>query len=346
MSPLNEDQQMLGSWHTHGGHLSGIMCIGEKPEKVLEFDAPGKPREICLNFAIFLEFKESFCEQVDPLVHREFVSWKQGPSMNKSDPFIARIYSEDIDLCLDFSNKDLSNSVRAAIEAGNIFIEAVDKAKTIFPKYVPLADSLIALDSRGCLESRMCKCALVTDSWLKVGFAAGHFRSDCPKLKGKKQQKNSTRKANVAEASDDEFSLTVSTSVACCDGSVWLLDSGATEHMIIAVCEFLNYLRYIERGLVKSSEGLQMLANEDPDVEHSARMHRTVMEGLTCQQEIYKEKKHADKQPTIGAFFQPVAAMVTHEGDKIMSVHDVYWEMVRLRKEMVLARLGLALSTA
>nr|CAD7423603.1 unnamed protein product [Timema monikensis] len=59
----------------------------------------------------------------------------------------------------------------------------------------------------------------------------GHFRSDCPKLKGKKQQKNSTRKANVAEASDDEFSLTVSTSVACCDGSVWLLDSGATEHM-------------------------------------------------------------------------------------------------------------------
>nr|CAD7431846.1 unnamed protein product [Timema monikensis] len=70
---------------------------------------------------------------------------------------------------------------------------------------------------------------------------AGHFRSDCPKLKGKKQQKNSTRKANVAEASDDEFSLTVSTSVACCDGSVWLLDSGATEHMFIIVYGLVGY---------------------------------------------------------------------------------------------------------
>nr|CAD7403282.1 unnamed protein product [Timema poppensis] len=36
---------------------------------------------------------------------------------------------------------------------------------------------------------------------------------------------------------------------------------------------------------------LQMLADEDPDVKCSARMHRTVMEGLTCYQEIYKEKK-------------------------------------------------------
>nr|CAD7400440.1 unnamed protein product [Timema cristinae] len=36
---------------------------------------------------------------------------------------------------------------------------------------------------------------------------------DCPKLKGKKQQNNSIRKANVAEASDDEFSLTVLTTL-------------------------------------------------------------------------------------------------------------------------------------
>nr|CAD7397229.1 unnamed protein product [Timema cristinae] len=40
---------------------------------------------------------------------------------------------------------------------------------------------------------------------------AGKFRLDYPKLKGKKQQNNSICKANVAEASDDEFSLTVST---------------------------------------------------------------------------------------------------------------------------------------
>nr|CAD7398185.1 unnamed protein product [Timema poppensis] len=37
-------------------------------------------------------------------------------------------------------------------------------------------------------------------------------------------------------------------------------------------------------------ERQQMLADENPDLECSAREHRTIMEGLTCCQEIYKEK--------------------------------------------------------
>nr|CAD7255941.1 unnamed protein product [Timema shepardi] len=80
-------------------------------------------------------------------------------------------------------------------------------------------------------------------------------------------------------------------------------------------------------------EGLQMLFDEDPDVERSARVHRTVMEGLKCYQEIYKEKKCATKQPTICAFFQPVAAMVTHEGDKIMS--ECNWKELGVLSWMV-----------
>nr|CAD7397741.1 unnamed protein product [Timema poppensis] len=64
-----------------------------------------------------------------------------------------------------------------------------------------------------------------------------------------------------------------------------------------------------------------MLANEDPDVKRSARVHRTVMDGLTCYQEIYKEKKCAAKQPSIPAFPQPVATMLggllkVKEGEK------------------------------
>nr|CAI5827356.1 unnamed protein product [Callosobruchus analis] len=59
----------------------------------------------------------------------------------------------------------------------------------------------------------------------------------------------------------------------------WYNISQICRNRIIAVCDFLNYLKYIERGLVKSS------------------------------------------------------------------VHDVYWEIVRLRKNMALARLGLALSS-
>ncbi|KAF2902245.1 hypothetical protein ILUMI_03943 [Ignelater luminosus] len=59
---------------------------------------------------------------------------------------------------------------------------------------------------------------------------------------------------------------------------IWHSISQICRNRIIAVCDFLNYLKYIERGLVKSS------------------------------------------------------------------VHEVYWEIVRLRKNMVLARLGLSLN--
>nr|CAD7427569.1 unnamed protein product [Timema monikensis] len=38
--------------------------------------------------------------------------------------------------------------------------------------------------------------------------------------------------------------------------------------------------------------------------------------------EIYKENKCAAKKPTIRAFFQPVAGMVRHEGDKIMGAQS------------------------
>ncbi|XP_066998911.2 guanine nucleotide exchange factor for Rab-3A [Anabrus simplex] len=154
--------------------------------------------------------------EVDPNIHKEFVSWKQNPKVDKSDPFIARVYNEDINLCLDFPNKELGMKVQEAIEKGNIYIEAVsDKNKTIFPKKCALLEA-----------PRQC-----------------HYRMKLGDLEQ------------------------------------WYYISQICRNRIIAVCDFLNYLRYIERGLVKSS------------------------------------------------------------------VHDVYWEITRLRKEMVLARLGLALSS-
>lgn len=73
--------------------------------------------------------------EVDPNVHEEFLSWKQKPTLDKSDAFVRRIYVEDIDLCLKFNNEELSGKVTEAVEAGTILIEAVsDKTKTMFPK--------------------------------------------------------------------------------------------------------------------------------------------------------------------------------------------------------------------
>uniref|UniRef100_A0A1B6CA33 GDP/GTP exchange factor Sec2 N-terminal domain-containing protein n=1 Tax=Clastoptera arizonana TaxID=38151 RepID=A0A1B6CA33_9HEMI len=153
--------------------------------------------------------------EVDPSLHKEFLAWHQTPSLDKSDLFIARIYKEDIDCCLAFTNTQLSDQVLCAIESGCIFIEAVgDKAKSLFPKKCALLES-----PRHC-----------------------HYR------------------------------------MRLGESDTWYYISQICRNRIIAVCDFLNYLKYIQQGLVKSS------------------------------------------------------------------VHEIYWEIIRLRKEMVLARLGLALS--
>ncbi|XP_015183577.1 PREDICTED: guanine nucleotide exchange factor for Rab-3A-like [Polistes dominula] len=155
--------------------------------------------------------------EVDPRVHTEFLRWKANPCVDKSDPFVARVFKEDIDLCLDFPNKELGSRVRQAVLDGIIFIEAVsDKTKLAFPKKCALLEA-----------PRQC-----------------HYRM---------------------RLGDQE--------------NQWHCISQICRNRIIAVCDFLNYLRYVERGLVKSS------------------------------------------------------------------VHDVYWEITRLRKEMVFARLGLVLSS-
>lgn len=80
------------------------------------------------------EAKE-FGVEVDPRVHAEFLRWKTNPCVDKSDPFVARVFHEDIDLCLDFPNEELGTKVRQAVLDGIIFIEAVsEKNKLAFPK--------------------------------------------------------------------------------------------------------------------------------------------------------------------------------------------------------------------
>lgn len=76
---------------------------------------------------------------MDPTVHKEFLNWSLNRKLDKTDPFIDRIYREDINLCLDFSNRELAEQVQKAIETRNIYIEALnDKSKTIFPRFYNL----------------------------------------------------------------------------------------------------------------------------------------------------------------------------------------------------------------
>ncbi|XP_054259974.1 guanine nucleotide exchange factor for Rab-3A-like [Macrosteles quadrilineatus] len=153
--------------------------------------------------------------EVDPVLHREFLAWKESPTLDQESEFVSRVYREDIDSCLAFNNTQLGEDVRRAIQSGTIYIEAVnDKTRTHFPK----------------------KCALL----------------ETPRQCQYRMRLGET--------------------------DTWHCISQICRNRIIAVCDFLNYLNYIQRGLVKSS------------------------------------------------------------------VHDTYWEIIRLRKEMVLARLGLPLT--
>ncbi|KAH0557976.1 guanine nucleotide exchange factor for Rab-3A-like isoform X2 [Cotesia glomerata] len=159
---------------------------------------------------------KDFGVEIDPILHSEFLRWKENPCIDKSDVFIARVFREDIELCLSFPNQELGSKVRQAVLDGIIFIEAIsDKSKLSFPRKCALLEV-----PRQCLYR------------MRLGDQDVHY----------------------------------SISQLC-------------RNRIIAVCDFLNYLRYIERGLVKSA------------------------------------------------------------------VNDIFWEITRLRKEMVLARLGIALSS-
>lgn len=138
--------------------------------------------------------------------------WKQNPVLDQSDPFMQRIYAEDIDLCMAFPNSTLAHRVQRAIEDNDVFIEEVNpRQKSSCPKKCVLLD-----------VPRFCK----------YRFRLGE--------------------------SDD----------------TWYYISQLARNRIIAICDFLNYLRYIKLGLVKSS------------------------------------------------------------------IHDMYWEIVKLRRQMALARLG------
>lgn len=163
--------------------------------------------------------------EVDPVLHEEFLDWKKDARLDKDgSAFMRRICREDIDLCLQFANKELSAKVVECVENGSILIEAIgDKSKTMFPK----------------------KCALM------------------------EVQRHCHYRMNIGPGPSQADSV-----------DTWHFISMICRNRIIAVCDFLNYLKYIERGLVKST------------------------------------------------------------------VHDIYWEIVKLRKDMMMARLGLVQHSA
>ncbi|ENN78858.1 hypothetical protein YQE_04689, partial [Dendroctonus ponderosae] len=159
--------------------------------------SPVKDATLAGNPEIEVESREGM--EVDPVFHKEFLEWRKNPVIDKADPFVNRIFREDITMCLDFSNRELLERVVKAVEDGSVLVESVgDKTKVIFPK----------------------TCALL----------------QVPRL--------------------CFYRMSVG------DADSWYSISQICRNRIIAVCDFLNYLKYIQRGLVKScGEYSEILAN-------------------------------------------------------------------------------------
>ncbi|XP_028917353.1 guanine nucleotide exchange factor for Rab-3A isoform X1 [Ornithorhynchus anatinus] len=65
------------------------------------------------------------CKEMDSNLFAEFQAWKESPTLDKACPFLERIYREDVGPCLDFSKRELSELVRAAVEENTLTIEPV-----------------------------------------------------------------------------------------------------------------------------------------------------------------------------------------------------------------------------
>ncbi|KAB0389806.1 hypothetical protein E2I00_000542, partial [Balaenoptera physalus] len=53
----------------------------------------------------------------------EFQAWRESPTLDKTSPFLERVYREDVGPCLDFTMQELSALVRAAVEDNTLTIE-------------------------------------------------------------------------------------------------------------------------------------------------------------------------------------------------------------------------------
>ncbi|XP_040837914.1 guanine nucleotide exchange factor for Rab-3A isoform X2 [Ochotona curzoniae] len=64
-------------------------------------------------------------KEVDTTLFAEFQAWRESPTLDKSNPFLERVYREDVGPCLDFTMQELSALVRAAVEDNTLTIEPV-----------------------------------------------------------------------------------------------------------------------------------------------------------------------------------------------------------------------------
>nr|XP_044605800.1 guanine nucleotide exchange factor for Rab-3A isoform X3 [Equus asinus] len=159
-------------------------------------------------------------KEVDTVLFAEFQAWRESPTLDKTCPFLERVYREDVGPCLDFTMQELSVLVRAAVEDNTLTIEPV--ASQTLP-----AMKVAAVECGSTNTCALSGLARACRHRIRLGDSEGHYyispssraRRWGPLLSSRGCQQNS---------------------VAC---------GCRTE--ITAVCNFFTYIRYIQQGLVR-----------------------------------------------------------------------------------------------
>lgn len=102
-------------------------------------------------------------KEIDTLLLHNFQNWREAPSLSVDNPFTRRIFTEDIQPCLSFTNADLSLQLQASIEKNMLCIEPIN-AKTAIPRRCSLSDQQRPCHYRiklGDSEDWHCICAPV-----------------------------------------------------------------------------------------------------------------------------------------------------------------------------------------
>eukprot|EP00063_Salmo_salar_P006708 XP_013981543.1 PREDICTED: guanine nucleotide exchange factor for Rab-3A-like isoform X1 [Salmo salar] len=163
------------------------------------------------------EGPRSLSRQMDNVLYAEFLTWKDRPSLDRKSAFLGRIYREDIDPCLSFTESELSQSVQNAVENNSLTIEpvAVSTLPVVKANAVECGgpNGLRAAVETVCFSASDRKCAL-----------SGLSRSCKHRIK----------------LGDRESYYYISPS-----------SRARVPKHITAVCNFFTYIRYIQQGLVR-----------------------------------------------------------------------------------------------
>ncbi|XP_048217108.1 guanine nucleotide exchange factor for Rab-3A isoform X4 [Perognathus longimembris pacificus] len=150
--------------------LSLLLCVTPSKAVHLTYEPawqllPGEPATAPTSAT-----SSSFFRQVDTTLFAEFQAWRASPTLDKTCPFLERVYREDVGPCLDFTMQELSALVRAAVEDNTLTIEPVASQTLPTVKVAPIECG--SSSSNTCALSGL---ARTCRHRIRLGDSEGHY---------------------------------------------------------------------------------------------------------------------------------------------------------------------------